>query len=275
MQTTSRSYSLPNLDRLSILAATILLAYGLARFINFTIESLAIQLPGFLFSLEIDLQTIVSVLVAGLAVAGADWLIMDHPALGKRTRFEHLLLPALTAWVIGIPLFQLPLGWSWWVGLLGGGSILILVLIAEYFVVDAEDVRQPIASAGLIVVSFTLFLILAAALRFASLRLYLVLPAIAIVTLLVSLRTLQLRYGSWLLWQAGLVTLVVGQLAAALHYWPLAPVAYGLVLLGAAYSLTSLVGNLWEGRSLKQAMVEPLIVLAIFWGITVWIQLSG
>lgn len=273
MSTSQRINYLPNLDRLSILSAAILLAYTLARYINFTIQSLAIQLPGFLLAVEIDLRTIVALLVAGLAAFGADWLIIDHPGRGKRSRFEHLLLPALTAWVIGLPLYQLPLGFLWWVGFLLGGTILMLVLIAEYITVDVEDIRHPLAAAGLTVVSFALFLLLATSLRFTGLRLFLMLPALAVTAALVSLRMLQLRFhGQWLFMQAGIVTLIVGQVVAGLHYWPLTPVAYGLVLIGVAYSLTSLVGSLTEGSSLGKALIEPMFVLAVILGIALWIQ---
>jgi hypothetical protein len=264
---------LPDLDRLSIVAATMLLAYAMARYINFPVNSFAIQLPGLFLSFQINLRTFITLLIAGLTAAGTDWLIRDHPALGKHFRPEHWLIPAFTALVIGVPLFQLPLGAVWWGGFILGGTFLMLVLVAEYIVVDADDVRQPIAAAGLTVVSYALFLILAASLRFANLRLYLILPALTLAAGLISLRTLHLRlHGKWALLQAGIVALLVGQLVAAFHYWPLSPVAYALALLGAAYSLTSLLGSLLEGTSVRQAFLEPLIVLLIFWITAYWIN---
>lgn len=59
-----------------------------------------------------------------------------------------------------------------------GGAFLMAVLVAEYIVIDDQDDRQPLASAGLTVVSFALYLILAASLRFAEMRLYLIIPAL-------------------------------------------------------------------------------------------------
>jgi hypothetical protein len=92
---------LPDPERLSILAATILLAYALARFIDLPGREIAVQLPGIYLSIQINIKTIVALLVAGLTATGADWLLRDHPAIGKARSFEHWLLPALTAWVIG------------------------------------------------------------------------------------------------------------------------------------------------------------------------------
>jgi hypothetical protein len=266
MRLTSKPQYFPDLGRLSIVSATILLGYALARFANLPLQEISLQLPGLYLTAEINTSTLVALLVAGLTAAGQSWLLSDHPTLQHHRPFEHWLLPALTAWVIGVPLFQLPLGTVWWVGFILGGTILMLVLIAEYVVIDTEDVRQPLAAGGLIIVSFTIFLILAVSLRFASLRLFLLLPALTTAAFLVSLRTLHLRLqGKWLFIPAGIVALVIGQFVAAFHYWPLSPVAYGLALLGPAYSLTILMAGLQEGKPLRQSVVEPVIVLVVLW----------
>jgi hypothetical protein len=69
----------------------------------------------------------------------------------------------------------------------------------------------------------------------------------------------------WSFLQAGLVTLITTQIAAALHYWPITPVSFGLALLGPAYALTTLTGNLAEGEPLPQAGIEPFVVLGFIW----------
>ena len=264
---------LPDPHRLSILAATILLAYALANFVQLPGRELALQLPGLYLSVQINIKTFVALLVAALTATGADWLLRDHPALEKRSTLEHSLLPALTAWVIGIPLFQMPLGPLWWVGFGVGGTLLILVLLAEYISVDPQDVRQPPAAAGLTALSFVLYLTLAVSLRFAGIRLFLIVPALTLALWLVSLRVLHLRlHGRWAPIHTGVVALLIGQMAAALYYWPLSPVSFGLVLLGPAYSLTSLIAGLEEGRSFRQAFVEPLVVLVLVWGAALWMH---
>lgn len=266
MQSTSKTHRLPNTDRLSILAATILLAYALARFIDFPAREFAIQLPGFYLSISINLHTIVTVLVSILTAAGAEWLIHDHPAAKNQSTVEHWLLPALTAWIIGRPLFQVPIGPVWWAGFLVGGGVLILVLLAEYVVVDPQDGRHATAAAGLTVLSFALYLALAVTFRFSSLRLYLLLPTLSLAAGLVSLRVLHLRLGGqWAFVQAGLVALFTGQLVAALYYWPLTPVSYGLALLGPAYALTIFFSNILQNAPRRQVVVEPLVILGVLW----------
>lgn len=262
---------LPDPDRLSVLAATILLAYASARFVDLPGWDLALQLPGVYLAVEINIRTIVSLLVAGLTATGADWLLRDHPALQGSSTFQHWMLPFLTAWVIGEPLYRLPLGPQWLASFAIGGALLMLVLVAEYIVVDPNDVRHALAAAGLTAVSFALFLMLAISLRSAGVRLFLILPALAVASYLVSLRTLHLRLHSlWLFPQAAALALIVAQFTAALHYLPFSPISYGLALLGPAYALTSLIGALSEGEPLRQAVIEPAVVLSVVWGTALW-----
>lgn len=265
--------NLPDADRLSMLAATILLAYALARFVDLPAREMAIQLPGIYLAIQVNVPTAVTLLVAGLTATGSDWLLRQHPAIQDKSTFEHWLLPALTAWVIGIPLFQLPLGPLWWIGFAIGGVLLMLVLVAEYISVDPDDVRQPAAAAGLTAVSFALYLILSIVLRQAGIRLFLLFLALTLAGGLVSLRSLQLRLqGRWAVTQAGLIALISGQIAAGLHYMPLSPVTFGLIMLGPTYALTSLIANLAEKEPLRQAITEPALVLIIVWGTSLWIH---
>ena len=273
MQDSPKPGYLPDAERLSVLAATILLAYALSRFVNLPGRQVAIQLPGIYLEAQVNIRTLVALLVALLTAAGADWLLRDHPARGKKPIFEHWILPALSALVIALPLSQMPLSLTWWVGFALGGAALILVLVAEYIVLDPEDVRHPLASAGLIAISFALFLALAVALRFSGARLFLILPALTLAAGLVSLRALHLRlHGRWIFVQAGLIALMITQMVAALHYWPLEPVPYGLALLGPAYALTSLFARLEEGEAVRQALVEPVVILILVWGTAIWIR---
>ncbi len=264
---------LPDPDRLSILAATILLAYALTRFIELPSREIGLQLPGFYLAAQINVNTMVALLVAGLTAAGADWLLRDHPALKNKNLIEHWLLPALTAWVIGIPLVQMPAGLPYYAGFALGAILLMLVMVAEYISIDPDDVRQPVASAVLTAVSFALYLALAVSLRLGGSRLSVILPALTLAAFLVSLRTLHLRlHGRWIFLEAGVIALLCGQVAAALHYWPVQPVTFGLILLGPAYALTSLIGAVSEGKTVRSSLLEPLVVLILVWGAALWIR---
>lgn len=264
--------SLPNLDKLSILAATILLAYTLARLVSLPTQQINLQLPGFFFQILINTQTFTAFLVAGLTATGVDWLLREHPRVGNSPTYEHWLVPALTALIIGLPLFDLPMNISWWIGLILGGGLLMLVILAEYIVVDPNDIRQPLASAALTGVSFALFLALLIALRYEELRLFRFVPTVALSAFLVSLRTLKLQLNRWVLIEASIIALLLSQCAAAMHYWPLSPVAMGLLILGPAFSLTRLTGELIAGKPFREVIIEPAIILVLIWLAAVWLR---
>jgi hypothetical protein len=261
---------LPDFDRVSVLAGMITLAYIMTHFVDIPTQVMALQLPGVYLAVQIDINTLVGILVAGLTAVGADWIFQDHPARKDRI-LPHLILPALSAWVIGLPLNQTPFGWGWWLVLAGGVLLLTLVLIGEYISINTEDTRQPLAAAGLTAVSYALYLVLATSLRSGGTRLFLALPGLTLGAWLVSLRVLHLRLqGQWLVYENAIIASIVSQFTAALYYWPITPVAFGVLVLGPTYALTSLIGGLVEERPLRNAIIEPALAVLIAIGVAVW-----
>jgi hypothetical protein len=72
--------------------------------------------------------------------------------------------------------------------------------------------------------------------------------------------------------EALVIALVISQFSAALHYWPLSPISYGLAVLGLAYALTNLITGLAEGEPLRRALLEPALILLVIWGGAVWFR---
>jgi hypothetical protein len=266
-------YFSPNLDRISILSATILLAYTLTGLISIPPQDISTQLPGIYLEIQINFETIVSFLVAVLAATGTDWFLREHPKSKDKRLIEHWLLPALMAWVIGVPLYQQNLGLYWWLGIFLGGGALILVLVAESIVIDPEDTRYAWASVSLTVIAHVLFFLLLVTLRASQVRLFLLIPALTLTIGLISLRTLNLRFrGIWDFRSAAIITLIMVELSVAAHYLPLSPIAFGLFLLGPAYGLTIFLGNLGDGKHWREAVTDPLIILVVFWGFAFWLR---
>jgi len=259
---------LPDVNRLSVLVSTILLAYALTPFVRLPERELALRIFGAVFDFRVNFNTSVSIMVAALAAVGTEWLVRGHPSLKEQNTAQHWLLPALTAWVIGVPLQTLAVDLQWWAVFALGGVLLVLVFLAEYIVVDLSDDFYAPASVGLTAISFALYLFLAISVRAGGLRLYTMLPALVLTIGLVSLRSLYLRLGGrWcVIWAAG-IAIVVGQFSIGFHYWPLSPLEFGLLVLGPAYALTSLAGSLEEGRPLPTIWIEPAIMLAAMWGL--------
>ncbi len=277
-----KSQHLPNFDRISTLTAMTLLAYALGRFVDLPVRTFEYQLWGIYWSIELNANTVVAVFVAGLTASGADWLIRQHPEFHETSTLQHWVLPGLTALVLGAMLNTLPQGMLWWMVFAIGAVLLILVLVAEYIVVDAQDASYPISVAGLTALSFALFLVLAITLKFSGTRLFFLVPPLALSAGVISLRYIVLRLNLQnnftdenarvAFFAALVIALITGQLATALHYWALSPIRFGLALLGPAYGLTNFVGNLTDGRTVRRAIIEPVLIWLGVWIVAGFIQ---
>lgn len=264
---------MPDTNRIGLLTSTVLLALALTRLIPSPEFSINIQFPGFLLNLPLNVRTIMGILTAGLTASGMDWLLRGHPSLRGRVTFQWWLLPTLTTFVISAPLSILPNGSTWWGAFLVSGIFVFFVFLAEYIVVDADAPYYTLSVAALTAISYTLFFVLAFALRAGEIRLFILLPALFLAASLASLRILYLRVsGKWeFAWALG-IGLVCVQLAAGLHYWPLTPIQFGLLLIGPLYGLINIAINLAENVPARRATLEPSIVIALCWGLAIFIR---
>ena len=266
-------HHLPDSNRLSVLVAAILLAFALAQVVETQHYALTFDILWIRISLPLNLTFSATLLATGLTAEGMDWLLRGHPHFEKRNTFQHWLLPALTTFVIGIPLYSLQIGSAWWFSFALGGVLLLLVFLAEYIILDPSDVRYPAASAGLTALSFALFLTLVSGLSYVGGRLLLIVVVVFLAATMVALRALHLRLAErWEFALSAGIGLICTQIAIALHYWPLTPIQFGLALLGPLYALTGLTINLGEGMSVRRATVEGLIVFILFWVVALVIR---
>lgn len=260
------------MDRLSTLTATIMLSYALTPFVKFPEQVFSANIFGIIFSYRYTFTSVVTILVAILAAVGTIFLLQTHPQIQSKEIWQHTLLPALTAWAIGIPLSAIKISPEWWGVFFLAGALLTLVFVTEFIVVDPDDTLYPLASVAITALSFALYFILVTGSREGMLRIYLLVPTVGLTMLLVSLRTLHLRFSNrWdLVWSMAIAMTISG-LAIGLHYLPLSPIQFGLFLLGAAYGLTSLAGNLIEGRPGLGQWVEAGLVTLILWLFAIFI----
>ncbi len=255
----------PEISRLSVVAAIILLAYALIPHISNSAREIGFQISGITFQIPVNYATLITFFAAAITAAGTDWLLSGHPYVGKARRISHWVLPALTAWVIGVPLGQLDVGIGWWIIFGMGCALLLLVIIAEYITLDNSDSRYLTASLSLTAVAFAMLMVVVIAVRGVGFRLYQVEIAIIPTVALVVLRTLNLKLeGKWCWHWALAIGLVIGELAFGLHYSPLSPLKFGLILTGVAYALTALAEG-WEARhNLRSIWFEPLLAALLF-----------
>jgi len=266
------THNFPKTDRISVITASILVSYALLPFVQISSKLVAFTIFGILISLNFNIFSLISIITAALAAAGTDWMLREHPNIGDNSTVPHLILPALTAGAIGIPLGFLTVSPTWWI-ILGLGSLLVLsVLVGEYISLDKKNQYFPIALMVLSAVSFSLFLIITIAVRAANLRLYLTAAILPIVYAFFSLRVLQLRFGgSWPVKWTAVIALAIAQFTIGLYYWPLSPVRFGLLLLGPAYALIGIASSLEESPDFSDIYLEPLLMLGIIWLLAIFI----
>jgi hypothetical protein len=264
---------LPDRNQLSVLVATILLAYASLPYISLPQRELVLPLPGIVFTVQIGANTAIGLLVAGLSGSGTYWILKAHPQAKGRQIYQHLILPGLAALVIGLPLSALQISPTWWLVFIAGGLVLLLVIMAEYVTLDPEDIRQPVAAGFLTAVAYAIFLLLVINIFTTGTRLFILVPVIFFATWLVAVRVLHERLaGRWMIPQAAVVALITAQLASTYHYLPLSRLTAGLLCVGPAYALTQLIGNLSQGQNLSQAVIEPLVSFGIIVAFALWIQ---
>ena len=256
----------PRRERLSVVIATIMLAYAISQAINLPANPTPIVIGGIVVPFRFDLNFIVTLAVAGMTATGTDWIIRDHPAVSERTTIPHLLLPTLSAWVLSISLNNLADVPFKWLVLIVGGLFLLIVILAEYFVLNPEDYRAPISVAILTAIAYAMILALSVVLESTDQRLIVSVSAVAMGTAVLSLRILQLQTGqSWPWLESIACILFVTQIAAALHYLPLTPLANGVIVLGSLFSIVNFIINLFHEVSFLRAVIESAIpfVLAL------------
>lgn len=253
-----------------------MLAFALTQLVSFPVQNLSTSLFGILIDFVLDFATVVVLFTVFLAAAGMDWLIHSHP---EKDRYQnrwayirHWIVPVLTSIVIGVALNAFAGGLIWWAVYALGSLLLFAVFIAEYNVVIAEDYRNPLATVGLTALSFVLYLLLAIAVFSADIRLYLRLPLLGVGALMVISRSLFLRLGKWHTLWALVNSLIISQIVVGFHYLPLSPIQFGLLLVGAAYALTSIVTAIKESRKSLAFWGEPIsmivlmILVSFIWG---------
>lgn len=265
--------NLPDLERLSIVTAIIMLAFALTQLISFPDQNFSVSVFGIFIEFVVGFSTFVIAFSVLLAAAGMDWLIQSHP---QKQRFDtrwafirHWIVPVLTALVIGVALNTFKDSLLWWVVYILGSLLLFAVFIAEFSVVVVEDYANPLAMIGLTALSFVLYLLLAIAVFSADIRLFLRLPLLGVGAMMVISRTLYLRLGKWHTLWAVVISLIISEIVVGFHYLPLNSIKLGLLLVGIAYALTSIVTAIKESRKSWAFWGEPAVMILLVFLISV------
>jgi hypothetical protein len=265
-----------DLDRLSAVSATILLALASARLIEAPLRHYELPVLGSPLGLTITTTTFLYLLVAGLAAAGMHWLLSKDGATVRQLRSEALfwLLPALAgvgllAWLASLD----ELG-GWMLAMLAAAILVPLAFVMELSAAAAatgggpEARWQPLARPLLV---HLLALLFTYALVASRLRLLAGGPLIfSFITLLAARHFWEdlgairpsFAYGS-------LAGLLLVQLYWLLNQLPLSDLRGAALLMLAFYLVAGLLPQLARGRwrprlAGEYAVVGLLVAVLIF-----------
>lgn len=242
--------------------ACVLITYAMAHVFQVPGITLALQLPYFYISYDLGLDSILVIVAAVLVGSGMYWLLgVPMSRASAPAIMEHALLPTLTAYLVGSFLQSLDITAGWVMGFAIGATLVLGVIIAELNVADASSPFYSPAAAGLTALGYVAFVLFIVGTRLASARLYVFAPAVFLTAGGVALRTLHLEHGTrWQpVWTLG-IAVIVTQFSVGLHYWPLTPLQFGLILLAPLYGLTAFAVRRLAGDQSREAAISPAVI---------------
>ena len=259
------SRSFPSRDRLSVLTAVIVLAYALTRFLDLPTRAIGGTVFGSALGFELNGKFLMLLLVAALISAGSDTLIRSHPLFAGGAAGNtviYWILPGATALVLGAALNRAPDGPVWWLGLGVTAVALIVVLIAEYTVVDPQAPLREAAVLALTALAYTLALVLFVLLRSLSARAAISatiggLVAAALAWRLFTLPGAPAGRASLYAAMAGLIT---AEAIWALNYWRVPSSSAALLVMIPFYISVGLAQQHLAGRLTRRVWIEFAVV---------------
>ncbi len=257
-----RTRHFPSQDRLSVLTATILFAYALMRFLDLPARVVGATIFGSALNLELNGPVLMLTLVAALISAGSDTLIRSHPRFAARSTVSHWILPGATALVLGAALNRAPSAQVWLLELGVSALALIVVFVAEYVVVEADDPARDAAALVLTALAYALALLLFVLLRSLGARAAISATTGAVTAAAIAWRLFLLNAApaGRAAFYAALAGLVCAETIWALNYWRISASAAGLLVMVPFYLSVGLAQQHLAGRLTRRVWAEFAVV---------------
>lgn len=258
----------PDRDRLSAIGALILIAYGLARLAFLPALGVRIPVLGLVLAVEVNSRSVMILLAAAIAISGCDSVVRAHRAGGGGLA-RSWVLPGLAALAFGDALARIPLSAAWWLGLAVATATVLAAINLEFVMRDSSDPRTSPAVAALTGLGLLTLAVFFFDLRASGSRAVFLAPFVFAATGAVTGRILAAEPSGWPGARYPLaVAGVVGQLAFALHYWPLHPIQFALLLTLAAYLGLTFTRELRAGDLRPRTALELGAVAIGVFGLT-------
>ncbi len=260
---------MPVYERISAVVSLTLIGLALYFVLEFPPQTATLTLFASPLTLTSPRQWLMMLLLAGLAMAGADAVIRAHPALTDR-RLSYLasfwVLPGLLVILATQTLGFAPNPVIWALGLAVVGLLMWLTLMAEFRQVATDPAASRWAyylwrqwvGYGL---ALAFFLLIYQTRSRSALSATGVLGVSGMITLALLRPYPETISSTWLF--AAIIGLIMGQLTWALNYWRGGALSVSLFLLLIFYSLTSLADQHLAGALSRRVVWELGALTAI------------
>ena len=260
----------------STLTALILLIYVLATFVTSRIISIPIQIGSFSLTLNwkmIDMIAPAAGLLAGIGTYNFVSLRTGKPI---RAKILQTIIPFATTFALGIVLRNTGISIGWAVILFFGGILLYLVFMSEGILCNPGDPRIAFVTILLTSLAYATFLVTVIGVRVNISRLAVEIPIILLSSFILSMRIFSLHeHIKDIELKAGVVSLVVTEIAAALHYWPIHALSYGVLFFLFFYILTNIVIILPGKATLRSALISQSWVFVLLIALFIYFEVSS
>lgn len=261
-------------DRASVLIWVVLMGLAAQRLLALPTIVVAGGVLGSPVAITVTTNTVLGLILAGLAASGAEAIVRAHPLSHSGESGPHWLAWGVPVALIGVAVFLLPVAPSrlyWLVGLTLTGIALGLSLAGIYYTMDPFATGYRRARLGMNALTYGIALVLYLVVYRTRTRSIISATEIMLVSGLLALELLRgsQRPTVSLALYAVIVGVVLGQATWVLNYMRLQSLTGGLVLLLIFYNVVGLSQNAIQGRIGRRVAIEygliTIAALALIW----------
>jgi hypothetical protein len=264
-------------ERISVVVSLTLIGLALYFVLAFPAQTATFTLFGTPLAVGSIQQWLAALLLAGMAMAGADAVIRVHPALPSRHMaylMPFWMLPALLVLLATQTLGLAPNPFVWGVGLVGVGLLVWLTLKAEFRQISIKANHFHWSYLWQQLMGYTIALLFFILIYSTRSRSALSATGITLVSGVVALALLRHKREvvakTWLF--ACIIGLSLGQITWALNYWRINSLSAGLLLLLIFYVFVGIAQQQLLGKLSRRAVWEfgavTLVALLIIFNFT-------
>ena len=261
-------------DRASVLIWVVLMGLAAQRLLALPTIVVAGGVLGSPVAITVTTNTVLGLILAGLAASGAEAIVRAHPLSHSGESGPHWLAWGVPVALIGVAVFLLPVAPSrlyWLVGLTLTGIALGLSLAGIYYTMDPFATGYRRARLGMNALTYGIALVLYLVVYSTRARSIVSATEIMFVSGLLALELLRgsQRPTMSVALYAVITGLVLGQATWVLNYMRLQSLTGGLVLLLIFYNVVGLSQNAIQGRIGRRVAIEygliTIAALALIW----------